>query len=79
MALKSYQEVAAELGLTPFEVYDAEHKAFYKLFLQMLEEFDCDFEALAESLDLPLKVVIKAFLHLYYYHHPDQKPVKKSA
>ncbi len=78
MEIRSYKEVAAELGLTPFEVYDAERRAFYKILLFMLDEVDCDFEALAETLDIPLDDLITSFLKLFFYIHPERKPAKQS-
>ncbi len=52
-------------------VFDMEKRAFYKVLLELLDEFEYDFDVLAALLRLPVSRLKKAFLELYaYYHRP---------
>jgi hypothetical protein len=65
----TYEQIASVLGISRMAVYDAERRAFYKIFLCLLDEFDCEFEDLAKALNLPFNTVKKAFLNLHNYYN----------
>ncbi len=67
MPQKTYSEIGEELGLTPFEVMDAEKRGLYKILLFLFDDVDCDFDALAELLDTPPLAIQEAFLSFYLY------------